>query len=109
MRGGVIAPNRFKRIGRERSNPSREEQMRIDTEEAKTYLDPEFINAYSLASFRRHLRRAAGSDARQTRGEPDTLRRMPVSSGMGRLLGQEILQRPGKRCAGKFLPDSISA
>ena len=28
--------------------PEPEEQMRIDTEEAKRYLDPEFINAYSL-------------------------------------------------------------
>lgn len=28
--------------------PSPQEQMRIDTTEAKTYLDPEFINAYSL-------------------------------------------------------------
>lgn len=28
--------------------PAPQEQMRIDTEEAKTYLDPEYINAYSL-------------------------------------------------------------
>lgn len=28
--------------------PAPPEQMRIDTQEAKTYLDPEFINAYSL-------------------------------------------------------------
>lgn len=28
--------------------PNPAEQMRIDTEEAKTYLDPEYINAYSL-------------------------------------------------------------
>ena len=42
--------------------PNPEEQMRIDTTEAKTYLDPEFINAYSLLHSRRHLRRAAGGD-----------------------------------------------
>ena len=47
MPGGVIARNRLKPIGSGRQAEP-EEQMRIDTEEAKRYLDPEYINAYSL-------------------------------------------------------------
>ena len=53
--------------------PEPEEQMRINTEEAKRYLDPELINAYSLLHSARHLRRAARRNPEQTRGEPDPL------------------------------------
>ena len=48
MRGGVIARSRLKPIGPGAVKPEPEERMRINTEEAKRYLDPEYINAYSL-------------------------------------------------------------
>ena len=48
MHGGVIAPNLLKAIGMVEIKPEPEERLKINTEEAKKYLDPAYINAYSL-------------------------------------------------------------
>ena len=47
--------------------------MRIDTEEAKRYLDPEFINAYSLLHSQGIYEGQRAVTQEQTRGEPDPL------------------------------------
>ena len=44
----ATAPSPSRPTGRARLKPEPEERLRINTEEAKRYLDPEYINAYSL-------------------------------------------------------------
>ena len=54
--------------------PEPEDQMRINTEEAKCYLDPEVINAYSLLHSKGIYEGQTRRDAEQTRGQPHPLR-----------------------------------
>ena len=48
MPGGVTARNLLRPTGKVPSNLNRKSECRINTSEAKRYLDPEYINAYSL-------------------------------------------------------------
>ena len=46
--GGATVPNLLKQTGKGAVKPEPEERMRINVGEAKTYLDPLLVNAYSL-------------------------------------------------------------
>jgi alpha-D-xyloside xylohydrolase len=71
--------------------PEPEERMRINTEEAKHYLDPELINAYSWHEI----------NAWSTSPAPLT----PVNNVTRRSPGRVILRQTGKPCASRFQRD----
>ncbi len=54
--------------------PEPEERLRINTEEAKRYLDPQFINAYSLLHSEGIYAGQRAGYRRQARDQPDALR-----------------------------------